>query len=79
MHNLENCVKTSLVCINCSGYTYSSDKNCPRYVKEAKVIKIKTIHKITHVQACCRLVVNSNSTNQTSLNSSELVKSSYDS
>lgn len=43
--------KTPTKCVNCHGAHNSTDKSCPRYVRENSIQKIKTQDKITYFEA----------------------------
>ena len=49
-HSTDSC-SDDPICVNCSGPHLASDKNCPAWVKEKHVLKIKTVQKVSIGQA----------------------------
>ena len=51
-HDTKTCEKTVIKCSNCGGDHSAASTKCPRYIKEAEIIKIKTVKNISYVEAC---------------------------
>ena len=56
MHNIKNCIKTSQKCSNYGGKHYASDKNCPHYIREAKVMRINPYTKLPMLKPASKLL-----------------------
>ena len=53
-----------LRCVNCNGNHSATSKECPRYINEAQVLKVKVEKKITYAEACkqCANISSNNGT-----------------
>ena len=45
-HNATACLESPAKCANCGGGHKATDKNCPRYVRQKAILKIKEEHKV---------------------------------
>ena len=53
-HPRSSCNHPVKKCVNCGGNHSAADRTCPRYKKEAEIIKIKVTSKISYAEACKR-------------------------
>lgn len=54
---IHECIK---ICKNCKGAHYSDQKTCPAYLKEIKILQIKTKYNISYFEAQKRFYLDSN-------------------
>ena len=50
-HTWKTC-ENNQKCVNCGGNHSAASKICPKYAKEAEIIKIKVTNKISYAEAC---------------------------
>ena len=53
-HETKSCTETFLKCSNCGGEHSAASRQCPRYIHEMEIVKIKTVNNISYAEACKR-------------------------
>lgn len=61
-HETKTCTETTLKCSNCGGEHSAASKQCPRYVQETEIVKIKTVNNISYAEACKRAYIRKDAT-----------------
>ena len=63
-HKTISCDNGVLRCVNRNGNHSATSKECPRYIKEAQVLKVKVEKKLTYAEACkqCANISSNNGT-----------------
>ena len=48
----KSCTETVLKCSNCGGEHSAASRQCPCYIHEMEIVKIKTVNNIKYAEAC---------------------------